>query len=131
MSKAIVFSIIESPLHPKLSSLYTELGYDEMQFHSMRKVMSALKSQQPDVIIAEFFYKYSTNYSSNHISNLDSLLTTLYKYPDYHPQIILMVSKKELEFVSQLETHYKIDHVLTQPVSEEQIRKLLTDQSLL
>lgn len=128
MSKNIIFSIIESPMHPKLSSLYDELGYEEIQFHSMRKAMSGLKNYQPDVIIAEFFYKYSTNYSSNHISNLDSLLTTLYKYPDYHAKIILMVSKKELEYVSQLEEHYKIDHILVQPVSEEYVRDLLLVQ---
>ena len=127
MDKMIAFSIIESPLHPKLSSLYSELSYEEFQFNSVRKAIAGLKKYCPDVIIAEFFYKYSTNYSSNHISNLDSLLTTLHKYPDCHPKVILMVNKKEFEFVSKLEAHYKIDHVLVQPVLEEQVKCLLIE----
>jgi len=125
-AKPVVFSIIESPLHPKLSNLYNELGYEELQLSSMRRAMNALKKHQPDVIVAEFFYAYSTNYSSNHISNLDSLLITLQKYPDYHPIVILLVSKKDQQFVSKLQVHYKIDHVLLQPVTEDQVRALLS-----
>lgn len=125
MSKPIVFSLIESPTHPKLSSLYDDMGYEEMQFRSIRKAMNALKKHKPDVIVAEFFYKYSTNYSSNHISNLDSLLITLQKYPNYEPKIILLVTKKEYQFVSKLEEHYKIAHVLTQPVVEHDIKSFL------
>lgn len=125
MSKPIVFSLIESPTHPKLSSLYDDMGYEEMQFRSIRKAMNAFKKHKPDVIVAEFFYKYSTNYSSNHISNLDSLLITLQKYPNYEPKIILLVTKKEYQFVSKLEEHYKIAHVLTQPVVEHDIKSFL------
>ena len=130
MSKPIVFSIIESPTHPKLSSLYDELGFEELQFSSLRKTMSALKKHQPDVIVAEFFYAFGTNYSSNHISNLDSLLITLQKYPQYKPKMIILVSKREYEFVSKLEGHYgdnyNADYVLPQPVTEEQVRKILS-----
>ncbi len=127
MSKPVVFSVIESPTHPKLSKLYHESGYEELQFKSVRKAMNALKKNKPDVIVGEFFYAYSTNYSSNFISNLDALLITLQKYPEYQPKIIIVVSKKEYQFVSKLEAHYKIDHVLTQPVTEDQVRPLLAD----
>lgn len=130
MSSPIVFSVIESPTHPKLSPLYTELGYEELQLNSIRKAMNALKKNQPDVIVAEFFYAFGTNYSSNHISNLDSLLIALQKYPDYHPKIIILVSKREYEFVSKLDGHYgdnyNADYVLAQPVSPEQVRAILT-----
>ncbi len=130
MSKPIVFSVIESPTHPKLSSLYDELGYDEIQLSSIRKAMNALKKQKPDVIVAEFFYAFGTNYSSNHISNLDSLLITLQKYPDYRPKFIFLVSKREYEFVSKLDGHYgdyyNADYVLPQPVTEGQVRAILS-----
>ena len=56
MTKPIVFSIIESPLHAKLSLLYEELAYEELQFFSVRKAIGGLKKHQPDIIIAEFFY---------------------------------------------------------------------------
>lgn len=129
MSKPIVFSVVESPTHPKLSNLYDEMGYEELQFTSVRKAMNALKKHKPDVIVAEFFYAFGTNYSSNHISNLDSLLITLQKYPEYQPKVIFLVSKKEHEFVSKLEGHYgdyyHADNILTQPVTEQQVRELL------
>ena len=95
----------------------------------MRKAMNALKKYQPEVIVAEFFYAYGTNYASNHICNLDSLLITLQKYPDYQPKFIILVSKREYEFVSKLEGHYgnyyNADYVLAQPVTEQQIRELI------
>ncbi|MCU7938591.1 MAG: hypothetical protein KZQ64_09830 [gamma proteobacterium symbiont of Bathyaustriella thionipta] len=129
MSKRLAFSVIESPTHPKLSDLYDEMGYEELQFKSVRKAMSALKKHKPDVIAAEFFYAFGTNYSSNHICNLDSLLITLQRYPDYQPKIILFVSKREYEFVSKLEAYYggyfHADYVLVQPVCAEQVRPLL------
>ncbi|MCP3849102.1 MAG: hypothetical protein GY694_02515 [Gammaproteobacteria bacterium] len=129
MSKPIVFSVVESPTHPKLSNLYAEMGYEEMRFSSIRKTMAALKKHKPNVIVAEFFYAFGTNYSSNHISNLDSLLITLQKYPDYQPKIIILVSKNEYEFVSKLDGHYgdyyHEDCVFPHPVSEEQIRALI------
>lgn len=129
MSKAIVFSVIETPTHPKLSDLYDEMGYEELQFKSIRKAMNALKNHQPDIIVAEFFYAFGTNYSSNHISNLDSLLITLQKYPDYQPKLIILVSKREYEFVSKLTGQYvdyfNMDYVLPQPVSAEQVRQFL------
>ncbi len=121
--------MIESPAHPKLSALYDEMGYEELQFSSIRKAMSALKKHKPDVIVAEFFYAFGSNYSSNHISNLDPLLITLQKYPDYQPELIFMVSKREREFITKLDGQYvdyfSEDTVLTQPVTSEQVRALL------
>lgn len=129
LSKPVVFSVVESLTHPKLSNLYVEMGYEELKFTSVRKAMNALKKHKPDVIVAEFFYAFGTNYSSNHISNLDSLLITLQKYPDYQPKVILLVSKREHEFVSKLEAHYgdyyHADNILTQPVTEQQVKELL------
>lgn len=130
MSRPIVFSIVESPTHPKLTALYEELGYEEIVLRSMRKAMSALKKYQPDVIVAEFFYAYGTNYASNHISNLDSLLITLQTYPDYNPKILLVVKKSEQQYVSKLGEHYSAyyneDYVLVQPVYEQQVRDILS-----
>jgi hypothetical protein len=125
LSKPIVFSVIESPTHPKLSSLYQQKGYEELQLPSIRKAMNALKKYKPDVIVGEFFYAYGTNYASNHICNLDSLLITLQKYPDYDPKIIVVVSKKDQPFVHKLQEHYKVDHILVQPVTEAQVEAIL------
>ena len=129
MSKPIVFSVIETPTHPKLSDLYDEMGYEELQFQSIRKAISALKKYKPDVIVAQFFFSFSTNYASNHISNLDSLIITLQKYSDYKPKFIFLVSKKDYQYIEKLTSHYdefsSSNHSLILPVTEEQIKKLL------
>jgi len=129
MNKPIIFSLIESPEHPRLSRLYSEMGYDEMQFPSVRKVIGALKKYQPEVIVAQFFYAYSTNYASNYISNLDSLLVTLQKNADYKPTFIFLVHKEDHQYLHQLTDHYndfsKINHTFILPVKEDKIREVL------
>ena len=50
-----MLSIIESKFHPDFSGLYTTLNIANTYFDSMRKTIAALKTQQPDYIVAEFF----------------------------------------------------------------------------
>ena len=74
MSAIALFSILESPGHPDFSGLYQRLGLNESRFGSMRHALQALKTQQPDFIVAEFFYGYGNNYAGVNISNLDVML---------------------------------------------------------
>ena len=124
-----LFSIIESPSHPRLSKIIAEMGYEEVQFTSVRKTLSALKKHKPDVIIADFIYAYSNNYASNHISNLDTLLITLQKYPDYHPKFIFLSDKAELQYVERLINEYLSNSsghcVLGIPVADDDVRGVL------
>ena len=113
--------IVIEGLKSLLSDEFDLLGHVE----DGRALVEQAAARRPDVIVAEFFYAYGTNYSSNHISNLDTLLITLQKYPDYQPKIIVLVTKQEQQFVSKLEEHYKLDQVLVQPVTEQQMRSLL------
>ena len=80
MSTKTLFSIIESSGHPNFTELYNSLGIEEIKINSMRKTISMLKKQQPDFIVAEFFYGYGNNYAGVNISNLDVLLYSLQKY---------------------------------------------------
>jgi len=129
MKKPIIFSLIESPNHPRLSDLYNEMGYNEMKFSSVRKITGALKKHKPDIIIAQFFFAFASNYASNHICNLDSLLISLQKYPTYKPKFIFFTHKDEYQYLSQLTNHYSdfsiSNHGLTLPVTEEKMRELL------
>lgn len=124
-----LFSIIESTTHPKLSMLYKRLGIEEVQITSQRKAISALKKQQPDYIVAEFFYTYNTYYQAINISNLDVLLNSLVKYSP-ETKVIVLVSKKEREHVDKLNDILPLYGVLQQPVSESDIEQLLvSDQA--
>lgn len=118
MSKPVLYSIIESSAHPKMSALYRELGFDELKFTSQRKAISKLKSTPPDVVVAEFFYGYGNNYAGVNVSNLDTLLASLQRYAP-EARVVVMVSKKELEYVDKLKKLFPVHAVLTHPVSEQ------------
>lgn len=102
-----VLSIIESPTHPRLSALYERLGYQEFQVNSMRNAMKILKQQQPDFIVAEFFYGYGNNYAGVNVSNLDTLLSSLPRYsPD--TRTIVFVQKAEQQYLARLHDIYPL-----------------------
>jgi hypothetical protein len=119
-----LFSVIESATHPNLSPLYLRLGINETRLTSMRKVMSVLKKQQPDFIVAEFFYGYGNNYAGVNISNLDVMLYSLQKYsPD--TRVVVLVDKSERQYVDKLNEIFPIHAVVHSPVKEKDIEAVL------
>lgn len=124
MSRAVLFSIIESPTHPNFSGLYQRLGFDEVRLSSMRAAIKALKKQTPDIVVAEFFYGYGNNYAGINISNLDVFLHSLQKYST-NTRVIVLVEKAEQQYVARLQTLFPIDSVLQQPATAEQLTALL------
>jgi hypothetical protein len=125
MPVATLFSVIESPAHPNFTALYQRLKVNEVKFNSMRKVIAQLKKQQPDFIVAEFSYGYSSNYAGVNISNLDVLLASLRKYAP-HARVIVMVDKAEQQYVGKLAELFPLYAVLQFPVREQEIESLLT-----
>lgn len=121
-----VFSIIESPMHPKLSGLYQRLELEEIRLTSIRKAISALKQQQPDYVVAEFFYGYGNNYAGVNISNLDVFLFSLQKFAP-QAQVIVLVDKAEYQYVDKLNEIFPLRAILKHPVNEQQIEALLTE----
>ena len=119
-----IFSIIESPTHPYFTPLYKKLGFDELCFRSMRKLIKKIKEDQPDYIAAEFFYGYGNNYAGINLSNLDVMLYTLQRYSP-KTKVIVFVDKEEAQFVEQLNKIFPLHATLVKPVSEDQIIKQL------
>lgn len=124
MSSTIVYSIVESPGHPDFSGLYRRLGWQELQLTSMRKAISELRKQPPDVVVAEFFYGYGNNYAGINISNLDVFLHSLLKYAP-QARVVVMVEKAERQYVDKLAELFRLEAILLQPVSEAQMREVL------
>ncbi len=121
-----LFSIIESSGHPNASELYDSLGIKETKITSMRKAIAALKKQQPDYIVAEFFYGYGNNYAGVNISNLDVLLYSLQKY-SAHTKVIVLVDKEEYKYVDKLNNIINLHDVFKFPVSKDQLLKSLSN----
>lgn len=107
MPNLTILSIIESPTHPKLSSLFANMGAREIKVNSTRNAMKALKTHQPDFIVAEFFYGYGNNYAGVNVSNLDVLLSSLPKYSP-HTKTIIFVEKEESQYVEKLHALYPL-----------------------
>jgi hypothetical protein len=120
-----LFSIIESPQHPNFIQLYKSLKIEEHCFNSMRKVIKKLKSLQPDYIVAEFFYGYGNNYAGVNISNLDVMLYSLQKYSP-HSKVIVLVDKKERQYVNKLSDIIPLHAVLVAPFTEELMRDAIS-----
>lgn len=124
MNQKVVFSIIESPLHPDFTRLYHSLNIENVQFNSMRKALSHLKKQKPDFVVAEFFYGYGNNYAGVNVSNLDVFLCSLQKYAP-EAKVIVMVEKEERKHVSKLAELFTLHAVLQHPVSFEMMSECL------
>jgi len=120
----VVFSIIESPLHPDFSKLYQELGLQQIKLSSMRKAMSELKKQTPDFVVAEFFYGYGNNYAGVNISNLDVFLHSLQRYAPM-AKVIVLVDKTERQYADKLLEMFPLHGILVQPAQTGDIIKLL------
>lgn len=126
MSKPSLISIVESSMHPNYTALYHKKGLSETKVNSIRKAISLVKKQSVDIIVAEFFYAYSTNYSGVHKSNLDVLLVSLLKYSP-RTRVIVMVQKEEKDYLTVLDAiDYPIHAVLVHPISAEQMEAALT-----
>jgi len=125
MTGKTLFSIIESAVHPNFSELYSSLEIKESKINSMRKAIAALKKQQPDFIVAEFFYGYGNNYAGVNSSNLDVLLYSLQKY-SAHTKVIVLVDKSEFKYVDKLNEIIKLHDILKFPVNIKQLENSLT-----
>ena len=129
MPAKTLFSIIESSGHPNFTELYHAIGIQETKIPSMRKAIAelkraALKKQQPDFIVAEFFYGYGNNYAGVNISNLDVLLYSLQKY-SANTKVIVLVDKSEYKYVDKLNSIIKLHDIFKFPVNIEQVQESL------
>ncbi len=124
MSQRLLYSVVQSRFHPRLTSLYTEYGLDEKVFTSTRKVMSQMKKEAPDYLVADFIYGYSNNYAGVNISNLDVMLMAMQRYsPD--TKVIVLAQKNEIQYVSKLNEIFPLHSVLQLPVTPQDMKGLL------
>ena len=124
MAARTLYSIVESPTHPDFSALYRRLGIDELRLPSLRKAIAALRSRLPDIVVAEFFYGYGSNYAGVNVCNLDVFLYSLQKYRTA-ARIIVLVGPAESRHVARLAALFPLHAVLVHPVSERDIEARL------
>jgi len=119
-----LFSITESPGHPRLDSLYQRLGMTQVKLPSQRKALQALKRTTPDWVVAEFFYGFGNNYAGANVCNLDVFLASLRKHAP-GARVIVLVSKEQSQYVPLLAERFQLHAVMTLPVSEADVESVL------
>lgn len=124
MSQNIVYSIVETPIYPDFSGLFRRLGWQQLSFSSMRKAIAALRQTPPQAVIAEFLYGYGNNYAGVNISNLDVFLYSLQKYAP-QARVVVLVDKRERQYVDQLSEILPLHAVLVHPVDEAGVEAAL------
>ncbi len=124
MSPPLLFSIVESPGHPRLSDLYRDLGIEELRLPSQRKAVQALKRGRPDLVVAEFFYGFGNNYAGANLSNLDVFLASLQKYAPA-ARVIVLVDKAQRPHVDRLAERFPLHAILAQPVGARDLEPVL------
>jgi hypothetical protein len=127
MSK-LLFSVVETPMHPGCSNIYQQYGFEEVRLNSIRSTIKEIKKRQPDILVAEFLYGYSNNYSGVHISNLDVLLVSLKKYSP-NTKVVTLTKKSEQHFMARLPKVHPISKVLLYPLSPNNIIEMLKELS--
>lgn len=125
---ATLFSIVESPGHPRLSDLYRRLGIEEVRLSSQRKAVQALKRQPPDWVVGEFFYGFGNNYAGANVSNLDVFLASLQKFAP-RARVLVLVDKAQRQYVDRLAERFPLHAVLQQPVTPADVEAVLSRQA--
>ena len=115
-----IFSAIESPTHPFLTTLYQQCGVEELCFKQMRKLIAKVKKSPPDFIAVEFFYGYGNNYAGINISNVDVLLYTLQRYAP-ETKVIIFMDKSERQYIDKLYEIFPIHAVFTYPINTQSV----------
>ena len=118
---SLLLSIIEIGGYPDFSALFHELGYQTQTVSSVRKAISSMKKQAPDVIIAEFNFQSDFR---DRTSNLETLLATVQgQYP--HCKVIALYEAEFAPAFTRLQQSYPIDCALRFPVSHSDMRNAL------
>lgn len=124
MAAPLLYTLIETPLHPDLSGLYRRLGIQELRFVSMRKAIAELKRRPPDIVVGEFRYGYGNNYAGVNLSNLDVFLYSLQRYAPT-ARVIVAFDRREAEHVDELGELFQLHGTLAYPLTAAALEPLL------
>jgi hypothetical protein len=116
-----LLSIIELGGYPNLQPLYKSMGFAVEVLTSQRKARSYLKTNSPDVIVAE--YNAQSDFRDRS-SNLETLVAVLQKKPATKLLVFYMPEQQD-RFDVFCQSH-QVDHAIAFPITEEKVRAALT-----
>ncbi len=119
-----LLSIVELGGYPSFTPLYQQAGYAVTTATSMRKAIAALKTLQPDVVVAEFNYQSDFR---DRTSSLESLLAVLQRHPQ--ARVIVFYEKEHAHQLARLTARFPQITALAYPIQPEALARALQDDS--
>jgi len=116
----LLLSIVELGGYPNFAPLYKELGYVTVVENRMRKAISFLKKQQPDVIVAEFNFQSDFR---DRTSSLESLLAAVQRLPE--TKVIVLFDREFQPQFEKLRARLPVYTALAFPVTGDDLRACL------
>ena len=102
---------------PVYAPEYNELGFDIVVVQSMRKALSRLKSEQPDIICTELNYDPGFR---DRVSNLEPLLAKL-QSTSPHTRVIVFLEREHESNLNRLKERFSIFDALYYPLQIEDV----------
>jgi ActR/RegA family two-component response regulator len=118
----LLLSIIELGGYPNFRPLYESLGYRVVTVTRMRKAIGFLKSDTPDVIVAEFNFQSDFR---DRTSSLESLLAVVQRMPD--TRVIIFYDDVYATQFARLRSRLPVHHALAFPVDEMQLHRIMDE----
>lgn len=119
-------AIVEQGGYPNFTRLYQSCGYEVIMQHNMRKALTVLRKDAPDVIVAEFNYQSDFR---DRTSSLESLLATVERLSHSLDRKINVLVFYETEYQTQLEklrSMFSNFSVLPFPVNEQELKNQIS-----
>lgn len=117
----VLLWVLEQGGYPDFSGLYHAWGYRVVKAQGVRKALAALKTLEPQVVVAEF--NYAPTYGSR-ISPVEPLLARL---QTHHPmtRLLLFAEPERLPQLKKLEASYGDLPVIAYPILVKDLEDFL------
>ncbi len=120
-----VLFVIEYGVYPELIRELQSASVDLRVEHQMRKAISWLKRNRPNVVIAEFFHEPAFR---DRVSNLESMLAHLQRKLPSTGKIVIY-NREDEAYLQQVMERFPVDRVMTNPVAPEALLQAVTQLS--
>lgn len=111
-----LLSVIELGGYPNFTPIYEEAGYRVVPVVSVRRALSAIKQQTPDVIVAEFNFQSDFR---DRTSSLESLLAALER--NKQTRVVVFYEKEHGHQLARLQARFPAMQCLAFPIDERQL----------
>ena len=116
-----LLSIIELGGYPDLAPLYKQYGYEPIVVYSMRKALSVLKKELPEVVVAEFNYQSDFR---DRTSTLESLIAVAQRTPAM--KLIIFYEHEYAHQFEKLQSRYDFHASFSYPIEETKVAEILS-----